>query len=125
MYSATVVKNIPNNDGFTLKYFLNKEELNFYRKTIENQWFYRLQILDPKIASFIYKNNITITNYHLIPNRIRIIVQLLVVASLVALVDQILKAFLPDASEQLSVFIGLIITNCIISNICCSSCCYK
>ena len=36
-----------------------------------------------------------------IPNRIRIIVQLLVVASLVALVDQILKAFLPDASEQL------------------------
>ena len=49
-----------------------------------------------------------------IPNRIRIIVQLIVVASLVALVDQILKAFLPDASEQLSVFIGLIITNCII-----------
>ena len=49
-----------------------------------------------------------------IPNRIRIIVQLLVVASLVALVDQILKAFLPDASNKLSVFIGLIITNCII-----------
>jgi len=49
-----------------------------------------------------------------IPNRIRIIVQLIVVASLVALVDQILKGFLPDASEQLSVFIGLIITNCII-----------
>ena len=49
-----------------------------------------------------------------IPNRIRIIVQLLVVASLVALVDQILKAFLPDASDKLSVFIGLIITNCII-----------
>ena len=51
---------------------------------------------------------------NVIPTRIRIIVQLLVVASLVALVDQILKAFLPDASEQLSVFIGLIITNCII-----------
>ena len=51
---------------------------------------------------------------NLIPNRIRIIVQLIVVASLVALVDQILMAFLPDASEQLSVFIGLIITNCII-----------
>jgi len=49
-----------------------------------------------------------------IPNRIRIIVQLIVVAALVALVDQILKAFLPDASEKLSVFIGLIITNCII-----------
>ena len=49
-----------------------------------------------------------------VPNRIRIIVQLIVVAALVALVDQILKAFLPDASEKLSVFIGLIITNCII-----------
>lgn len=49
-----------------------------------------------------------------IPNRIRIIVQLIVVAALVALVDQILKAFLPDASNKLSVFIGLIITNCII-----------
>ena len=49
-----------------------------------------------------------------IPNRIRIIVQLIVVGALVALVDQILKAFLPDASEKLSVFIGLIITNCII-----------
>ena len=70
MYSATVVKNIPNNDEYYLNYFLNKEELNYYRKTIENQWFYRLQILDPKIASFIYKNNITITNYHLISNRI-------------------------------------------------------
>ena len=51
---------------------------------------------------------------NIIPSRIRIIVQLIVVAALVALVDQILKAFLPDASEKLSVFIGLIITNCII-----------
>lgn len=49
-----------------------------------------------------------------IPNRIRIIVQLIVVAALVAFVDQVLKAFLPDASEKLSVFIGLIISNCII-----------
>ena len=60
MYSATVVKNIPNNDGYSLKHFLNKEELNYYRNSIENQWFYRLQILDPKIDSFIYKNNINI-----------------------------------------------------------------
>jgi len=51
---------------------------------------------------------------NLIPNRIRIIVQLVVVASLVIVVDQILKAFLYDVSKQLSIFIGLIITNCII-----------
>jgi Na+-transporting NADH:ubiquinone oxidoreductase subunit D len=49
-----------------------------------------------------------------IPNRIRIIVQLVVIASLVILVDQVLKAFLYDVSRQLSVFVGLIITNCII-----------
>lgn len=51
---------------------------------------------------------------NLIPSRIRIIVQLVVVASLVIIVDQILAAYLPDVSEQLSVFVGLIITNCII-----------
>ena len=51
---------------------------------------------------------------NMIPNRIRIIVQLVVVASLVIIVDQILKAFLYDVSKQLSIFIGLIITNCII-----------
>ncbi|MDQ2177546.1 NADH:ubiquinone reductase (Na(+)-transporting) subunit D [Marinifilum sp. D714] len=49
-----------------------------------------------------------------IPSRIRIIVQLVVVAALVILVDQILKAFAYDVSKQLSVFVGLIITNCII-----------
>ncbi len=49
-----------------------------------------------------------------IPSRIRIIVQLVVIASLVILVDQFLKAFLYDVSKQLSVFVGLIITNCII-----------
>jgi Na+-transporting NADH:ubiquinone oxidoreductase subunit D len=49
-----------------------------------------------------------------IPNRVRIIVQLVVVASLVILVDQVLKAFVYDVSKQLSVFVGLIITNCII-----------
>ena len=51
---------------------------------------------------------------NLIPNRIRIIVQLVVVASMVILVDQILKAFVYDVSKELSVFIGLIITNCIV-----------
>ncbi|OFX84283.1 MAG: NADH:ubiquinone reductase (Na(+)-transporting) subunit D [Bacteroidetes bacterium GWF2_33_16] len=49
-----------------------------------------------------------------IPPRIRIIVQLVVVAAMVILVDQILKAFVYDISKQLSVFVGLIITNCII-----------
>lgn len=49
-----------------------------------------------------------------IPNRIRIIVQLVIIAALVILVDQVLKAFVYDVSKQLSVFVGLIITNCII-----------
>lgn len=49
-----------------------------------------------------------------IPNRIRIIVQLVVIAALVILVDQILRAYVYDVSKQLSVFVGLIITNCII-----------
>ncbi len=49
-----------------------------------------------------------------LPNRIRIIVQLVVIATLVILVDQVLKAFVYDVSKQLSVFVGLIITNCII-----------
>lgn len=49
-----------------------------------------------------------------IPPRIRIIVQLVVIATMVILVDQVLKAFVYDISKQLSVFVGLIITNCII-----------
>ena len=49
-----------------------------------------------------------------IPTNIRIIVQLVVVAGLVVIVDQVLKAYAYDASKQLSVFIGLIITNCIL-----------
>ena len=51
---------------------------------------------------------------NLIPDRIRIIVQLVVIASLVIVVDEVLKAYQPDVSEKLSVFVGLIITNCII-----------
>lgn len=50
----------------------------------------------------------------LIPNRIRIIVQLVVVAAMVILVDQVLRAFAYDVSKELSIFIGLIITNCIV-----------
>lgn len=49
-----------------------------------------------------------------IPSRIRIIVQLVIVSLMVILVDQFLKAFVYDVSKQLSVFVGLIITNCIV-----------
>ncbi len=51
---------------------------------------------------------------NIIPSKIRIIVQLIVVAALVIIVDQVLKAYAYELSKQLSVFIGLIITNCII-----------
>lgn len=49
-----------------------------------------------------------------IPNRVRMIVQLIVVATLVTIVDQLLKAYMFDVSKKLSVFVGLIITNCIV-----------
>jgi len=54
----------------------------------------------------------SIRNY--VPSSIRIIVQLTIIASLVIITDQILKAFVYDISKQLSVFVGLIITNCIV-----------
>ncbi|MRN37466.1 NADH:ubiquinone reductase (Na(+)-transporting) subunit D [Neisseria sp. N95_16] len=53
-----------------------------------------------------------VRNY--IPNSIRIIVQMAIIASLVTLVDQVLQAFAYELSKQLSVFVGLIITNCIV-----------
>ncbi|MBW1842476.1 MAG: NADH:ubiquinone reductase (Na(+)-transporting) subunit D, partial [Deltaproteobacteria bacterium] len=51
---------------------------------------------------------------NLIPRNIRIIVELTIIATLVIFADQVLKAFLYDISKQLSIFVGLIITNCII-----------
>ena len=66
------------------------------------------------LAVMIFGNIIVSLLRNLIPSRIRIIVQLVVVAALVILVDEVLKAFLPDVSEKLSVFVGLIISNCII-----------
>lgn len=72
--------------------------------------FMSLSVLFVMIAG----NWIISTIRNLIPSRIRIIVQLVVVATLVTLVDLTLKAFVPDVSEKLSVFVGLIITNCII-----------
>ncbi len=62
----------------------------------------------------VFSNLIISLLRNTIPSRIRIIVQLVVVASLVILVDQILRAFAYEVSKQLSVFVGLIITNCII-----------
>lgn len=62
----------------------------------------------------VFSNLIISLLRNTIPSRIRIIVQLTVVASLVIIVDQILKAFAYEVSKQLSVFVGLIITNCII-----------
>lgn len=62
----------------------------------------------------VFSNLIISLLRNTIPSRIRIIVQLVVVASLVIIVDQVLKAFAYEVSLQLSVFVGLIITNCII-----------
>ncbi|GAB5538724.1 MAG: NADH:ubiquinone reductase (Na(+)-transporting) subunit D [Salibacteraceae bacterium] len=66
------------------------------------------------LAVMIGGNLIVSLIRNVIPSRIRIIVQLVVVASLVILVDQVLKAYVYDVSKALSVFVGLIITNCII-----------
>jgi Na+-transporting NADH:ubiquinone oxidoreductase subunit D len=65
-------------------------------------------------AVLAFSNVIVSLLRNTIPSKIRIIVQLVIVAALVILVDQILKAYAYDVSKQLSVFIGLIITNCII-----------
>lgn len=67
------------------------------------------------VTAVLGLSNVTISLLrNTIPNRIRIIVQLVVIAALVILVDQVLKAYVYDVSKQLSVFVGLIITNCII-----------
>ncbi|MGL4992613.1 MAG: NADH:ubiquinone reductase (Na(+)-transporting) subunit D [Bacteroidales bacterium] len=66
------------------------------------------------MAVLAFANVIISLMRNTIPNRIRIIVQLVVVAALVIIVDQVLKAYAYDVSKQLSVFVGLIITNCIL-----------
>ncbi len=66
------------------------------------------------MAVLVLGNIIVSMMRNLIPSKIRIIVQLVVVAALVIIVDQVLKAYVYDVSKQLSVFVGLIITNCII-----------
>ena len=66
------------------------------------------------ITVLAFSNVIISTIRNAVPSNIRIIIQLAIIASLVILVDQVLKAFLYDISKQLSVFVGLIITNCIV-----------
>jgi Na+-transporting NADH:ubiquinone oxidoreductase subunit D len=67
------------------------------------------------LMAVVVMSNVVISAIrNLIPGRVRIIAQLAIVATLVAIVDMVLKAFLPDLSKQLSVFVGLIITNCIV-----------
>lgn len=66
------------------------------------------------VAVTAFSNLIVSLLRNFIPPRIRIIVQLTVIATMVILVDQILKAYAYEVSKQLSVFVGLIITNCII-----------
>lgn len=66
------------------------------------------------IFVMVFGNLVVSLLRNLIPSRVRIIVQLVIVASLVIIVNELLQAFVPDVSEKLSVFVGLIITNCII-----------
>ena len=66
------------------------------------------------LAVLVFANVIISLLRNTIPSRIRIIVQLVIIAALVILVDLVLKAYVYDVSKQLSVFVGLIITNCII-----------
>jgi len=66
------------------------------------------------VAVLSISNTIIAMLRNLIPSKVRIIVQLAVIASLVILTDQVLQAYMYDISKQLSVFVGLIITNCIV-----------
>jgi Na+-transporting NADH:ubiquinone oxidoreductase subunit D len=75
----------------------------------------RSMVMAAAVIAVLCTSNVVISLIrNLIPPSIRIIVQLSVIASLVIVVDQFLQAFLFDISKQLSVFVGLIITNCII-----------
>jgi Na+-transporting NADH:ubiquinone oxidoreductase subunit D len=66
------------------------------------------------VAVLSVSNTVIAMLRNFIPSKVRIIVQLAVIASLVILTDQILQAYMYDISKQLSVFVGLIITNCIV-----------
>ena len=66
------------------------------------------------IVVLTISNTVISVMRNIIPSRIRMIVEMAVIASLVIVVDQVLKAYMYDLSKQLSVFVGLIITNCIV-----------
>jgi len=66
------------------------------------------------VAVLSVSNTVIAMLRNLIPSKVRIIVQLAIIASLVILTDQVLQAYMYDISKQLSVFVGLIITNCIV-----------
>ena len=67
------------------------------------------------VMAVLAVSNVVISSIRkMVPPRIRIIVQLVVIATMVIIVDEVLKAYAYDISKQLSVFVGLIITNCII-----------
>ena len=72
-------------------------------------------VMSAAVVAVVSLSNFSISLIrHQIPPSIRIIVQLTIISSLVIVTDQILKAYLYETSKQLSVFVGLIITNCII-----------
>ena len=71
-------------------------------------------VMGISVTAVVAFANVIISLLRTIPNRIRIIVQLVVVAALVTIVSEVLKAFAYDVNKQLSVFVGLIITNCIL-----------
>ncbi|KWW31194.1 MAG: Na+-transporting NADH:ubiquinone oxidoreductase subunit D [bacterium P3] len=72
-------------------------------------------VMAASVTAVVMLSNLVISLLrHTIPPRIRIIVQLVVVATLVVVTDQLLKAYAYDVSRQLSVYVGLIITNCIV-----------
>jgi len=72
-------------------------------------------VMAVSLTTVVAMSNLTISMMrNFIPSKIRIIVQLSVVSTLVIIADQILRAYMYDVSKQLSVFVGLIITNCIV-----------
>ncbi|MDE2661066.1 MAG: NADH:ubiquinone reductase (Na(+)-transporting) subunit D [Acidobacteriota bacterium] len=72
-------------------------------------------VMSAAVVAVIALSNLSVSLLrNMIPTNIRIIVQLTIIASLVIVTDQILKAYVYEISKQLSVFVGLIITNCII-----------
>ena len=72
-------------------------------------------VMSAALTSVLVLSNASISLVHrLLPSSVRLIVQITVIASAVTVIDQFLKAFLPDAAARLSVYVALIITNCIV-----------